>query len=605
MASMLVKFIAERVPKINLEIGEGFCYHRDKNSLAFLNGKFEFSSNKAFNSVNKDGTIKKDRTHLQYLGYEVLDPETTARETYLRKASYPYDLAPTHTYLVQYRFQYANEPEIRKINYWVPYIEIGNLFTVSDRRLLVMPVLSDKVVSIGDEGVFINIVVAKYNFFRQMYSIYEDGIVKLSSVVHTKLFINPPIVHTKTTRAKSTVIHYLLSYYGYSKTMELILGFVPTPTYSTLEDGQFDPKEWVRYESTGARPRSYIIPTGSSTYDPNKIAFMVPRELNDAHVQYIIGNLLYVLDHFPGGPEANVNSFSDGEETNYRIDIDGLDNPSRWRRLMGEIIYTGNHSLSTLMNIMNLHFDGLNRQFDVSTVSKLEDIGIESECLIDLLGVIQKNFLTWIITNGNNRRLVGNKTLEAESVFLNKITYGVTLLFFDINKEEVRNDGMPLEPKVVDKIFKDRLKPNAILGIRNEKAFVTDVEVSTDHIYTRLTSRLVYQESDYADVSSGTANTSLRRKLVADHAVIGSLLNLPKPAPSPDQRINPYMHVDPVTGTVLPHVDLEDILRETDAKLSATHQGYVETVVDDELDIDTEDFESDVEDEVLEDEDDE
>ena len=544
--SRLGKFISEQTPKFNLEVAEGYCYHRTKYSVEYLDDFIRDTSQNGFNRVGVDGNVSSTTTHLKYLGYRVLTPEETVKEVYRRRSSNSFDLAKSTLYLVEFIFHYGSEPEPRKILMWLPYLERGNMLTLSERRMLIMPVLADKVISVGDEAIFIDTLNAKYNFARLHHSVKENDVVRSASVVYTELFKNPPKKFANTTRAKSTVLHYLLAYYGYEKTMEIVLGFVPTPTYDKDQvPGQ------VLYESTGVKPRrSYIL---KDEYIPNRIGFLVPEEKNNYHVLYVMANIMYILDNFPN-----------------RISVQDLNDPHSWRRFMGEIIFSGGHGIAYLANNMNIHFGGLNRQFDITTIRKLRAINIDARCLIELLAVIYNNFVEWITTRGSSRKFTYNKTMEAESLVLGNLISSITLLYLDINKDEERIGGQELEAKAVDKIFKERMKMHAIFRIRNDKTIATDVEDSTDHLCFKLTSRVRFQESDFTNVSSGSANTSTRKKLIAEMAITGSILNLPKRNPTPDERQNPYVLLDEKTGTVLPHPDLEELIERTDAMLAST-----------------------------------
>ena len=76
------------------------------------------------------------------------------------------------------------------------------------------------------------------------------------------------------------------------------------------------------------------------------------------------------------------------------------------------------------------------------------------------------------------------------------------------------------------------------------------------------------QESDSVNVKKADTNTSERGKLVASAATIGSILGLSKKNPTPLIRMNPYVNVDYLTGTVLPHPEYNDIVTRTDLLLA-------------------------------------
>jgi len=83
------------------------------------------------------------------------------------------------------------------------------------------------------------------------------------------------------------------------------------------------------FKTTGNVPNGYI--RNKQLYQPTNIKFIVDEKDYTEEVLYCIGNMFYILDNFPDS-----------------ITIDELDNTSMWRRLLGEIIHSGNHGLAYL-----------------------------------------------------------------------------------------------------------------------------------------------------------------------------------------------------------------------------------------------------------------
>lgn len=526
----LASFIAEVTPKFNKTIVEGLCYHRLNNALRYIDNFIKYSCN------------SKTNTHLQYLGYKEVSTKDEVKLIFNKTGKVIYDIAENDIYLVKFMFKYGDEDTVREHYFYLPYLGKGNTIHLSGNEFLIMPILSDKVVSIGDRIIFINILTAKYSFTRSYFSVIIDGVYNRVAVVNTELYKNQVKKLEDTTKANTTVIHYLLANYGYSKTMKMLLGFVPKPVYD------YDRKDKVVFKTTGNVPHGYM---GNKTlYTPTNIKFLVDKNKYSEEVLYCLGNMYYIIDNFPD-----------------RVSIDELDNPHVWRRLLAEIIHSGNHGLAYLTEKINAHFNDLNSNFDTITVNKLSDIGIESSTLMELLAVIFKNFNNWIM-NAEARSLYQNKTYEVESFALSHITSRITRVVLDINKEELRVNGATLEPKIVDKIFKKYIKPKSIFGLKKERQYVSSLEYSGDHLYFKNTSMVVQQEPDFIDINNPDVNTSERKKIVASMATVGSVLGLSKKNPNPLIRANPYVNVDYITGTILPHPCYNNIIEETDKMLA-------------------------------------
>lgn len=526
----LAKFISGKTPKFNKYVVEGLCYHRLKRALDYIDNFIKYSCS------------SKTNTHLTYLGYKEFSPKEEIKYIFNKSGKIIYDIAENDIYLVDFMFKYGNEEQIRRYQFYIPFMNKGNIITLSSNKFLVMPVLADKVISVGEKIIFINILTAKYNFNRIYYTIMINDTYHRIPLIITELYKNQVKKLDDTTKAIPTVMHYLLANFGYSKTMYMLLGFIPTPIYD------YNKLDKVILKSTEIAPKGYI--KDKNLYKPTNIKFIVDHDQYNEDVAYAIGNLYYILDNFPES-----------------ITIDELDNTLTWKRLLGEIIHSGNHKLSYIIEKINAHFNDLNSPFDPITINKLKDVNINCTNLIDLLVIIFKNFNNWIL-NTESRSLYNNKTYEVESFVLSNITSRITRAVLDINKEELRINGNMLESKVVDKIFNKYFVTKAIFNIKKERQFVTSIEYPGDHLYPKNTSMVVEQESDFINIASNEVNTSERKKLIGSMATVGSILGLSKKNPTPIIRVNPYVNIDFTTGTILLHPEYNNIIEQTDKLLA-------------------------------------
>lgn len=521
----LSKFIASRVPIMNKQALEGLCYHRFLNAINYIDNYIKYSCN------------SKTKTHLKYLGFREIHYKEEMKFIFKKSSKFIYDIAENDIYLVEFLFKYGEEEEERKYYFYIPYMEKGNIITLSDNKFLAMPVLADKVISIGDKVIFINILTAKYNFSRIYYTIIVNGKYTRIPVIVTQLYKNQSKKLEDTTKAHSLVFHYLLANYGYSATMKMILGFVPTPVYEYHKDDK------MVISSTGIAPNGFM--KHKNIYNPTNIKFLVDKDKFNENVNYCLGNVFYILDNF----------------SDY-ISIDELDSTLLWKRLIGEIIHSGNHQLVYIMEKINAHFKDLNSSFDTITINKLKDINIEASSLMELLLVIFKNFNNWIM-HADVKSLYYNKSYEVESFLLSRITSRITRAFLDLSKEELRINNILLESKIVDKILDKYFQTRAIFGIKKDKLYLTSIEYSGDHLYPKNTAMVVEQESEPININSTEVVTSDRKKINASMVTIGNILGLPKKNPTPIVRLNPYVNIDINNGTVLPHPEYNHIVNAT------------------------------------------
>jgi len=526
----LYQYIANKAPKFSKVMVEGLVYHRLRHAVNYIDNYIRYTIN------------SKTNTYLKYLGYRALSPQEEINFAIKKNYKVVYDIAENDIYLVEFMFQYADNPEIFRYPIYIPYARKGNIILLSGKRFLVSPTLADKVISIGERIIFINILTSKHSFERFYYSIGVNNKYHSVPVITTEIYRNQKKKLEDTTKASVTVMHYLLSNYGYSKTMELLLGFTPKAVYD------YEGSDKFVIHPTGLVPKGYI--RDKSLYKPSRIKFIVDEENISEEVLYCLGNVFYIIDNFPD-----------------KISIDDLDNPFIWKKLLGEILFSGNHKLSYIFERIIPHFNDINSPLDPTTIKKLRDIGVEANSLMDLLLVIFKNFNTWIL-NSEVKSIYHNKTFEVESYVLSQITFKITKAILEISKEELRLNGKPLNANVVFDQFKKNLATRAIFSLKKERDFVTSIEYPGDHLYPKYTAILNIQESDYVNKNKNEANTSERKKITADMVTVGSLFALSKKNPHPLLRLNPYCQVNFETGVILPHSEYEDIIEETNKLLS-------------------------------------
>lgn len=548
MGSPLSKFISERTPKFNKYMVEGLCYHRLKHAIDYIDRFIRYS------------VESKTNTHLRYLGYREVPYKEELKFLLGKNNKQPFDIAQNDLYLVEFIFHYGEEEEDRKYYFYIPYINKGNTLKISDKEFLVMPILADKVISIGDKIIFINILTAKYSFSRDYYSIVVNKRLCNIALIKTELYKNQSTKLEATTKAKITVMHYLLANYGFKWVCQTLLGFIPEVSYD------YDGSDKIVIESTGIIPRGYVKP--KELYQKSRIKFLINKEQYNEVVHYVLGNIIYIIDNFPDV-----------------IQIDNLDNTLIWKKLLAEIIHSGNYTLDYLMEKITAHFEDLNSNFDTVVVDKLKDVGVSANNLMELMVIIFKNFNNWIMTE-DTRSLYYNKTFEVESYVLSEITSRITKTVLDINKEELRIGDRPLDKMEVDKIFKTHFRPKSIFRMKQNKQykqFVTSIEYSGDHLYPKNTAMIVEQESDFINTENKNANRAEKKKIIASMATIGSILALSKKNPTPLIRLNPFVNMDYKTGTVLPPEDdeLVKIIEETDRLLTMMNP---ELEVNEELD---------------------
>jgi len=483
---------------------------------------------------------------LEYVDSQRCSPlEEYSEATRVRNNRRTADIARSDIYLCKYqlRWQGRNLP-VKYI--YLPFLRESGVMWLGGACYHVSPVLTDRVISVGSDSIFVRLLRDKLTFRRCYHGYIVDGRRETVHVIWSQIYRNSSSKKKvlPTTRANTTVLHYLFAKLGFNAAMRLLLGFDPV-----LSETQFDPeaypkKDWVICSSNQVKPTTCL----GNFYNPTNIQMAIPRSRWNATVKSIVGSAFYLFDHFPS-----------------RLTLNALDNTKVWMILLGHIIFSGNYTEGKLYESISEHFNSLEEYVDEVIFRKLMESGYPVSNLYDLLVLMAQNFNDWIATNQGNLTSVYGKDLEVEYYVAYEITAGIFRFVFNLNKLAARRELM--EKDVVD-MMKRNIKTRAVHKLTSGNLAISGVNYSGDNMYPKVTAILAEQES-----LPGPKRGKHKRKVPDEtkrfHTSmleIGSLLYLPKNKPNSTSRMNPYTSFDPELGTIVPKM-YQDLLKRTQLML--------------------------------------
>lgn len=467
-----------------------------------------------------------------------------------------YDMARSDLYMYKFMLAYNGEP-LRPKAISLPYLSNGGIFWLGGSPYHITPVLSDQVLSIGYDSVFVRLVRDKLIFKRISHTINCDNKTEAIPLVWSRIHRNntkskvPP-----TTKAESTVLHYLLCRYGFAETLRRLIGTdVLVCDSSEINKYEHDPSDWVVCSSVGVPPKTYI----GNTYVKPDIYILVPRTHWNIVSKSVISGCFYLIDHFPDN-----------------ITINSLENKDWWSILLGHIVHSGNFSQGKLYSSIMEHFASIEDYVDAIIIRKLETIGYKVRSLYDLFELIINNFHKWSAENQNQLTSIYNKTLELEYYVGYDITSSIFRFMFSLNKMAGRKE---LSKKDIEELMMIHIKTGDIYKIRSGNLAVSSVNYSGDNKYPKITSVITEQESRF-----GPKRGEKRRKIPDEtkrfHTSmleLGSFLFLPGSNPVPIARINPYTTINPEDDTILPKM-YPELLRSVQNLINIQNKSLPEEV---------------------------
>lgn len=494
---------------------------------------------------------------LVYIGCQPCTPQEEYQEvTKPHNNKRSYDIARSD--LVMYKFLLEYKGERLKPKYvLLPYLGDAGMLWLGGAPYHVTPVISDQVISVGFDTVFVRLLRDKLTFKRAHHVMNCDGVSEAVQLVWSAIYRNnskskvPP-----TTRAKSTVIHYLFCMYGFKETMRRLIGTDVVVGEDITEDN-YPKSDWVICSSTGVPPKSYI----GAGYLPTKIKIAVPRSHWNLVSKTIVVSAFYMFDHFPD-----------------QLTISSLENKDWWMILLGHIVHSGHFSQGKLFSGMKEHFISIEDYVDAIVARKLHQAGYNINNLYDLFEVMLLNFHKWILEEQHNLTSIYNKSLEIDYYIGFNITSGIFRCMFTLSKMAARK---PLTSKDIEKTMNLHIKQGDIYKIRSSNLAVSSVNYSGDNKYPKITAILAEQES-----RPGPKRGERRRKIPdqtkrfhASMLELGSFLYLPKSNPVAIARMNPYTTIDPHQPVVRPTL-YPEIVKDLQAMIDIQHKDLSQGLVD-------------------------
>lgn len=431
-----------------------------------------------------------------------------------------FDIARSDIYMVKFYFK-LNGESLPDVYMYLPYVNDAGIIYLGGSPFNVIPVLSDRVISIGVGNVFIRLLRGKVTFQRLPHQIYVDGCRETVQVTYGQIY-NKNTRQSKfevTTRANSTLVHYLFCKYGVKETFKKYANCDVIIGGKEISETEYPQSEYVICSSMQIKPKTA---GRSAYYNPSFLKVVVKRNQFTQLVKQFIGGLFYVVDHFPE-----------------RLIPEHIHHTSIWKILLGHILISGKVSEGILLDEMSVHITSLDEYIDGPIAIKLRDIGIDISDFYDLMAIVTDRFSDWVLEANDNINSMYDKELSVLYFVLYDITSQIFKLYFKLKAASVKQ----LNVKEVTNIFRIFLRTGLIFGLTKSLKYVSSTAYSGDNKALKFTSLLVPQSS----LNSAKGRTSMddpTKRLHVSVAEIGGYLNIPKSEPSGRSRLNLFTKLD-------------------------------------------------------------
>lgn len=565
MNSILEKCMEENTPKISEKI-HGKAIEIFKNMPSYLDKKFASSMKMLDSSIP-----------LKYLGYKHLTPKEEYKANISSGTKTSIDLASSTLYMVEYLFEYENEKFKKPL--LLPYAKRGNIVDISNTAYTIGPVLSDRVITPNDNGVFFRLDISKINVFAQSKNIRVNGRDTPTSVIYSSDIARVTVSSDNIGKPVPPIALYLFAKYGIDKTLQKYLKFRPddyifglypkgelecvhTDEENDEENAEYEEKlalqkryEEIKesglyniYESTKVRPRSHrdTIYEGQDTY----IAIKKTINIETFH-ENMITSIIYSLDMLP---ELGDDAYYLYEHAkNNPTDKDACDDEKEfWLLLLGRLIYKDAYSQARIIGDLRAHLNVLKGYLDQTAKDLIAVHDLED--FFDLIGLTLKDFNKWVMHYKEYNSDVENRYVDMDYYTSYDISYTFNKVILNLNRRKSKTAGN-LRFREVSKIFSEFSAKKIYSLVKSSATNLTMVvasDVSSDLIYIKSTANLEDQSRGNG-VNRGAKSQfpQSTRFIKGQDMFIGSGWFLGKKSPSPRFKANIFFDYDLETGKSL------------------------------------------------------
>lgn len=588
MDSLLAKALDEHTPRMNDKLVRGIAKGVFESIPDYINKMIEISMEKINPNID-----------LRYKGYKICTPEEELMEDALSRASNkPADIAANNAYLAVFEFEHNGQPMPKYI--YLPFCDPGNIFVISGTKYVVMPILTDLVISVKPDKIFVRLHRDKIHVTseRKRVILNDNPNPEMPKLLFSSI-LNSGSKDKMKPGGKTPLGLYLLCKYGLRETLK---------KYTNLKEGdiiiKYDPydkikaneiKDYDIYSTVGERPKNY---DKGAVYRKHKIKVLVHKDVKlDALLTNIIGGIIISFDIANGRIEEDLVKFLDEglllrqkyediiakypkpSKTEIK-EIEAVSKPYRknlmqekniWRLLLGRGMYKSEISVDKIIVDLEEHITALDSYVDEIIRRKLANVGVMIEDFWDMLVYIIGIYAHSVNNAKEYNRNVNHIHIDIHYYICYYIIIGFNRAIKQINQRYEKLGQRSPSKEEIKKIINNNISEKVIYNLVKSSSAslaLAQADVSNDSLYYKATAQLENQNRGEGVHRGGkTPFPDNIKTLTASMFAYGSLLYLIKSAPSPSLRANPWGQWDELTGHVIIPEHLQPAIDKLDAAL--------------------------------------
>lgn len=452
------------------------------------------------------------------------------------------DVARSDIYMMQYLFSYKGvmlEPRYL----YLPFVSAAGCIMLGGSRFTISPILSDRVISIGESNIFVRLLRDRLTLEREAHQYKIDGRSETVQVVWALIYHRNANQRKmiRNIKANTSLMHYLLCKYGFAEVFARFGNCRPVVGGPEINPTTYPPEEWHICASSRVKPKG----VGKTFWQPSNIHVAVRREDFTPMVRNMLGGFFYIVDHFP----QQVLPESIGQSGETRM----------WMVLMGILLFSSTAHHGRLYADVQDHINSLDEYLDTLVMQSLADINIHVTDIYQLFALMIQNFNDWLLAGNSNIASMYGKQFSILYFVCFDITKAIFNLYFKLKSASKKELG----PREINLIMNSTLKTKLVFSMTKAAKHpeISTISSPGDNKAFKITSMLVPQSSSSRTGSQKdrAAIADPTKFLHASIAEVGSYSNLPKSEPSGRSRLSLHVKRD-ANEVVVPREEYKGLL---------------------------------------------
>jgi competence protein ComGF len=388
----------------------------------------------------------------------------------------------------------------------------GNTLTLADVNYLIIPEITDMVISVLQNDVILITLIKK------IIKVHQQVLVTL---VDKKIHVGRVIFSRDLLKLNNGKIRIPLLLYSLIKEgIETIM-----PSIKIIhETDEFDKEAYMPVSSRKMKGvgTNYVI--------------LIPRGLASEMMIHRATQLIYMFDMVKDMDEELFNMFDNVHTKEEEDDY--------WKSMMSLIVSDVRYGVEYNRDIVLQHLSSLENLNEFVTFDILKKVGITVNSYVELLLKVSDNFIDWTI--GNNVDEFNYKRLEVNPKLYKPVTNRVARLMTTL-KDNPKTTTVEMENRI-----KNEIRPGAIFEIKTDQSILyLKEQINANNAWGNL------------KLSTQNRRGSAVEELIptADATTIGNLNIINKNIPYPTAFVNPTLNVNDETRIIDKDEDM-DILEE-------------------------------------------